>query len=55
MSSKNLIYLFAFIGSTIGSLIPNLWGAGFLSFTSVILGGIGGLIGIFVAIKLFRI
>ncbi|HWA52352.1 MAG TPA: hypothetical protein VG895_04855 [Patescibacteria group bacterium] len=51
MSQKTLVYIGAFIGGTIGSLIPNLWGAGFLSFSSVILGGIGGLIGIFIVLK----
>jgi len=54
MSVKTRVYLFAFIGSTIGSFIPSLWGDSFLSFTSVILGGILGLAGIYLALKMFN-
>ncbi|HEX6977069.1 MAG TPA: hypothetical protein VF185_01755 [Patescibacteria group bacterium] len=55
MSGKTYVYIGAFVGSIIGGLIPTLWGAGFLSFSSVIFSGIGGIIGIFVTLKLFRI
>lgn len=40
------------IGSTIGGLIPGLWGAGFLSFSSVILSAVGALAGIYIAFKM---
>ncbi len=41
-----------FVGSTIGGLIPNLWGAGFLSISSVIFTALGGLTGIWLAYKI---
>ncbi len=40
------------IGSTIGGYIPTLWGAGFLSFSSVILTAIGGILGIYLGYKI---
>lgn len=55
MSSKSLIWIGVFVGSTIGSYIPTLWGAGFLSFSSVILSTIGGLIGIWGGFKLSQL
>lgn len=41
-----------FVGSSIGSFIPNLWGAGFLSFSSIILSAIGGILGIYLGFKI---
>jgi uncharacterized membrane protein YeaQ/YmgE (transglycosylase-associated protein family) len=40
------------IGSFIGGFIPDLWGAEFLSLSSVIWSGFGGAFGIWVAYKL---
>ncbi len=40
------------VGSTIGSFIPNLWGADVFSFSSLFLGAAGGILGIVVAFKL---
>jgi hypothetical protein len=51
MSLKTAFYLAAFVGSTIGSCIPLLWGAGFLSYSSVLFGGIGGILGIVIVYK----
>lgn len=51
-NSKPLIWIGLFIGSTIGSFIPDLWGAGILSFSSILLSGIGGILGIYVGFKL---
>ncbi|HEV8666851.1 MAG TPA: hypothetical protein VN665_03330 [Candidatus Paceibacterota bacterium] len=45
-------WLFVFLFSTIGSAIPLLWGAGELSFSSIILGGAGAIFGIWLAFKL---
>ncbi len=50
--SKSLIWIFMAIGSTVGGIIPNLWGAGFLSFSSVIFTAIGGIAGIWLGFKL---
>ncbi|MES2315536.1 MAG: hypothetical protein V4486_02245 [Patescibacteria group bacterium] len=52
MNSKSLIWLFMGIGSTLGSYIPTLWGAGFLSMSSVILSAVGGIAGIWLGYKL---
>ncbi len=52
MNSKSLIWLGMFIGSTIGSFIPTLWGADIFSFSSIIFSIIGGLAGIFLGLKL---
>ncbi len=40
------------IGSVIGGYIPLLWGEGFLSFSSVLLTAVGGIIGIWFGFKL---
>ncbi len=52
MNSKSLIWLFLIIGSTVGSFIPELWGAGFLSMSSVLLSAVGGIVGIWIGFKL---
>lgn len=52
MNSKSLIWIFMAIGSAVGGYIPALWGEGFLSFSSVILTAVGGIIGIWVGFKL---
>jgi hypothetical protein len=41
-----------FIGSTLGGLLPNLWGANTLSFSSLLLSAAGGLVGIWVGFQL---
>jgi hypothetical protein len=50
--TKKLIYLFLFIGSTIGGYVPLFWGDGIFSMSSIILSGIGGLVGIYVGYRL---
>jgi ABC-type lipoprotein release transport system permease subunit len=50
--SKGLIYGSVLIFSTIGGYIPSLWHAGFLSFSGIMGGIIGTIIGIWVAIKI---
>lgn len=51
MSSKTAIYLAAFVGSIIGGYIPTLWGAGLISFSSVLFSGLGGIAGVVIAWK----
>jgi hypothetical protein len=46
MESKTLVWIGIFVGSTVGSSIPLLWGASFLSFSSIFLSGVGAAIGI---------
>jgi len=50
---KQFVWLGVFVGSAIGDLIPSLWGAGPLSFSSIIFSTIGGILGIYVAYKFY--
>jgi hypothetical protein len=52
MESKSLIWIFLFIGSTVGGFIPTLWGDSFLGMWSVVLTAIGGIVGIYIGYKL---
>lgn len=49
---KQIIWMGALVGSILGGFIPSLWGAGVLSFSSLLLSTIGALAGIYVAFKL---
>lgn len=42
------------VGTAIGGSVPMLWHAGIFSFSSVLLGAVGGLAGIWVAYRLTR-
>lgn len=50
--SKSLIYLGMFVGSTIGTYTPMIFGIDPFSVTSLITGAIGGIIGIFLMVKI---
>jgi len=54
MSDRFMIYLFLGIGSTVGSYVPVLFGASFLSLWSILLGAVGGGVGIWVGYRLMR-
>lgn len=54
MPSKGVVYVAAFIGSIVGGFIPSLWGAGFLSFSSLIFSAIGAIAAIFLVLKFFQ-
>jgi predicted MFS family arabinose efflux permease len=45
------IWLGILIGSSIGGLIPELWGGGLLSYSSVLLSGIGAVVGMWICYK----
>jgi len=49
---QSRVWLGVLIGSTIGSFIPELWGGDVLSYTSVLLGGVGGFAGLWLAYKM---
>lgn len=49
---RRMIWLGLFVGSGIGGLIPSLWGAGFFSFSSIILTAVGGILGIWFGFKI---
>ncbi len=55
MNSKTLIMIGMAVGSTLGSCVPTLWGAGWLSIASVLFGGVGGLLGIWAGYKVSRL
>jgi hypothetical protein len=46
------IWIGVLIGSTIGGFIPDLWGAGLFSHSSVLLSGIGGCTGLWLGYKM---
>lgn len=52
MSSKVLVYLGMIIGSVIGGYIPTLFGAGLISYSSVLFSGIGAILGVIICYKL---
>jgi hypothetical protein len=54
MSDKQLIWVGAFVGSTVGGFVPRLWHASMLSISGIVCSAIGGLAGIWVAWKATR-
>ena len=52
MNSKALIWVGAIVGSTIGSIVPAIWGGSMFSMSSIIFSTIGGIAGIWIGFKL---
>ena len=52
MSQKSAVMLGMIIGSLIGGYIPTIFGASFLSYSTIFFNGLGGIIGIIVAYKM---
>ncbi len=52
MDSKTLVWIGVLVGSTVGSFIPTLWGAGMFSFSSIIFSSLGAILGIYVGFKM---
>jgi hypothetical protein len=52
METKTLVWIGSIVGGTVGSFIPMLWGAGVLSFSSILWSGIGGIAGIYAGFKI---
>jgi len=52
--NKFIIGIGVFIGSTIGSYIPVLWGGSLLSFASIFFSVIGGIEGILLAYRVSK-
>ncbi len=52
MNAKQLIWIGVFVGSTVGSYIPSLWGADLFSFSSILFGTLGAFVGIWLGYKL---
>lgn len=49
--SRSLTWVAIFVGSSVGSFIPELWGAGFLSVSSMVFSALGALAGLWFAYK----
>jgi hypothetical protein len=52
--NKLLIGIGAFLGSTLGSYFPVLWGGSLFSLASVFFGTMGGIIGIILGYRLSK-
>ncbi|MFB2896275.1 hypothetical protein ACE1CI_25475 [Aerosakkonemataceae cyanobacterium BLCC-F50] len=52
--NKLIIGVGMFVGSTIGSYVPILWGASLFSLSSILFGGIGGVLGIFIGYRISK-
>lgn len=50
--TKKLIYVFLFIGSSVGGYLPVLWGDSVFSMSSILWSTVGGFAGIYVGFKL---
>jgi hypothetical protein len=50
--NRSLIWIGLFIGSTVGGLLPQLWGASIFSLLAIILSFLGGLAGIWIGYKI---
>jgi hypothetical protein len=46
------IWLGVLIGSSLGGWVPELWGAGLFSYSSVLFSGIGGFVGLWIGYKM---
>jgi hypothetical protein len=46
MGRKSLVWIGMTVGSAIGGYLPALWGGDLFSFSSLILSGVGGILGI---------
>ena len=49
---RSRIWLGVLIGSTIGGLIPALWGGDLMSYSGVLLSGLGGFVGLWIGYKM---
>jgi len=52
MPSRPLLWFAILVGSTVGGFIPEMWGDGIFSYSSVLFSGIGALVGMYIAFKI---
>jgi hypothetical protein len=50
--TKKLIWAGLFIGSTLGGMLPSLWGGDMLSISGLLLSAVGGVIGIWAGYRI---
>ena len=49
---RSAVWIGMLVGSTIGGLLPELWGGDGLSYAAVLLSGLGGAMGIWIGYKI---
>ncbi len=52
MSKKTIISIMAGVGMTLGSIVPMLWNGDLLGGVSILLGLVGGIIGVWLGVKI---
>ena len=52
MSEKSIVMIGFVIGSAIGGYVPILFGASFLSYSSIVGNAVGGLLGVYIGYKI---
>ena len=52
MRSQRSIWVGVLVGSTIGGLIPELWGEDAFSYTSLLFSGVGAFAGLWIGYKI---
>ena len=50
--TKKLVWLGMIVGSTLGNAVPTFWGGSALSLTGMLFALIGGVVGIWVGVRL---
>ncbi len=54
MSAKKLVWIGFFLGSTVGGMIPSMWGADMLSISGFVWSFIGGVAGIWAGYRIAK-
>jgi len=49
---RSAIWLLALLGTTAGGFMPELWGAGMFSLSSVLFSALGGIAGVWFGVRL---
>ena len=49
---RRIVWLFVIVGSTIGGLAPEAWGGSAFGVASLVLGCLGGVAGVWLAVRL---
>jgi hypothetical protein len=49
---RRVVWIFVGVGMTVGGLLPEAWGGSALGLGSLVLGSIGGLAGLWLAVRL---
>ena len=52
MDGKGVMWVFVLVGSTVGGLLPEAWGASALGLASLVFGSVGGVAGVWLASRL---